>query len=93
MKKPMADPYDVDKFIVSLSQKHVLPIKMKETFPVITNKDRYYVIDTDRIMVLLRISIPSDSNAVYIVRQITEEGRKFEAWKYITLSQIIMSAR
>jgi hypothetical protein len=92
VKKPTNDPYDVDGFIISLSQKHILPIEIKEKFPVLTKRERYFGIDAGRIMMLLRLCIPNDSNAIYIIRQVTENGRKLEAWKFITLSKIIMSA-
>ena len=92
VKKPTNDPYDVDGFIISLSQKHILPIEMKEKFPVLTTRERYFGIDAGRIMMLLRLCIPNDSNAIYIIRQVAENGRNLEAWKFITLSKIIMSS-
>lgn len=92
LKKAANDPYDVDSFIISLSQKHILPIELKEKFPVLTKRDRYFGIDAGRIMMLLRICIPNDSNALYIIRQVSENGRKLEGWKFITLSKIIMSS-
>jgi len=33
LKKPVSDPYDVDAFIISYSQKHILPVEIKEKFP------------------------------------------------------------
>jgi len=91
-KKVVADPYDVDSFIISLSQKHIFPVEMKEKFPVLKSNERYFGLDAGRILMLFRICIANDSNALYIVRQVAENGRKLEGWKFITLSKIIMSA-
>ncbi len=79
LKKPTNDPCDVDGFIISLSQKHILQIEMKEKFPVLKKRERYFGIDAGRIMMLLRVCIPNDSNAIYIIRQVTENGRNLEA--------------
>jgi hypothetical protein len=38
MKKPIADLYDIDGFVISLSQKHILPIELKEKFPVLKER-------------------------------------------------------
>ena len=91
-KKGVADPYDVDSFLISYSQKHILPIEMKEKFPVLKKQERYFGIDAGRILMLLRICIANDSNALYIVREVDDGNRKIKSWKYITLSKIIMSA-
>jgi len=92
MKKPVGDSYDVDGFIISLSQRHILPIEIKEKFPVLGSRERFFGIDAGRIMMLLRMCIPNDSNGLYVVREVQEQDRKFTGWKYITLSKIIMSA-
>ena len=92
LKKPLNDPYDVDGFIISLSQRHILPVEMKEKFPVIGQRESFFGIDAGRIMMLLRLCIPNDSNALYIVREVKENGREFVAWKYITLAKMIMSS-
>lgn len=91
LKKSTNDPYDVDGFVISLSQKHILPIELKEKFPVANKKENYFGIDAGRVLMLLRICVPNDSNALYIVRQVAEDGRKLEAWKFTTLAKIIMS--
>ena len=91
-KKGANDPYDVDGFIMSLSHRHIFPIEMKEKFPVLTKYDRYFGIDAGRILMLLRICIPNDSNSIYIIRQVSENNRELESWKFITLSDLIMSA-
>lgn len=92
LKKPANDPYDIDAFVVSLSMKHVLPVELKEKFPILKPKARQFGIDAGRILMLLRICLANDSNALYIVRELDEETRNFVGWKYIPLSKILMSA-
>lgn len=65
---------------------------MKEKFPVLKKRERYFGIDAGRIMMLLRVCLPNNSNALYIIRQVSQNDRKLESWKFITLSKIIMSA-
>ena len=90
LKKATTDPYDVDGFVVSLSQKHILPIEIKEKFPT-DGRKRHFGIDAGRIMMLLRLCIPNDANALYIVREVTPD-RKFVGWKYITLSNMLVAS-
>lgn len=92
LKKSANDPYDVDSFIISLSQKHILPVELKEKFPVLKKNDRYFGIDAGRIMMLLRVCIPNDSNALYMIREMSEDGKKVNGWKFMPLSKIVMSA-
>jgi hypothetical protein len=40
---------------------------------------------------LLRICVPNNSNALYVIRQVSQDGRKLQAWKFMTLSKIIMT--
>ncbi len=40
---------------------------------------------------LLRLCLPNDSNALYLIRELDEAG-SFIGWKFITLSDIIMTA-
>jgi len=91
LKKPINDPYDVDSFIISISQKHIFPIEIKEKFPGRTGDIQFFGIDAGRIMMLLRLCIPNDSNAIYLIREMDENGN-FIGWKYITLSDIIMTS-
>ena len=91
LRRPTNDPYDVDGFIVSLSQKHIFPIELKEKFPVLEKRERYFGIDAGRIMMLLRLCIPNNTDALYIVREMNREG-EFIGWKYITLSEMIMKS-
>lgn len=91
LRKSVNDPYDVDSFLVSLSQKHIFPMEIKEKFPGQTGRDKFFGIDAGRIMMLLRLCLPNDANAVYLIRELDETGQ-FIGWKYITLSDIIMTA-
>jgi hypothetical protein len=91
LKKPLNDPYDVDSFIMSLSQKHIFPMEIKEKFPAKNGNELFFGIDAGRIMMLLRLCIPNDSNAIYLIREMDEQG-KFIGWKYITLSDILMTS-
>lgn len=91
LKKPLNDPYDVDSFMMSISQKHIFPMEIKEKFPGQNRDEQFFGIDAGRIMMLLRLCIPNDANAVYLIREMDESG-KFIGWKYITLSDIIMTS-
>ncbi len=91
LRKSVSDPYDVDSFVISLSQKHIFPVEIKEKFAAVTNHQKYFGIDAGRIVMLLRLCIPNDSNAIYLVREVDEAGA-FIGWQYITLSEIIMYA-
>ena len=91
LKKPVKDPYDVDAFLISISQKNIFPMEIKEKFPGENNHEKFFGIDAGRVMMLLRLCIPNDSNAIYLIRELDEEGR-FIGWKYITLSDIIMAS-
>ena len=90
-KKPLNDPYDVDLFLISISQKHIFPMEIKEKFPWASGNDKFFGIDAGRIMMLLRLCLPNDANSVYLIRELDESG-KFIGWKYMTLSDIIMTA-
>ena len=91
LKKPLNDPYDVDAFLISISQKNIFPMEIKEKFPGENNHEKFFGIDAGRVMMLLRLCIPNDSNAIYLIRELDEAG-KFIGWKYITLSDIIMTS-
>lgn len=90
-KKPVNDPYDIDSFLISISQKYIFPMEIKEKFPAVSGRDKFFGIDAGRIMMLLRMCLPNDANAVYLIREVDEHGR-FIGWKYITLSDIVMTA-
>ncbi len=91
LKKPLNDPYDVDSFLVSISQKHIFPMEIKEKFPGERRDGKFFGIDVGRVMMMLRLGIPNDSNSVYLIRELNEDG-KFIGWKYVTLSDIIMTS-
>jgi len=91
LKKPLNDPYDIDAFIMSISQKHIFPVEIKEKFPGINRSEKFFGIDAGRIMMLLRLCLPNESNAIYLIREM-DESKKFVGWKYITLSDLVMTA-
>jgi len=91
LKKPLNDPYDVDSFLLSISQKHIFPMEIKQKFPGQNRNEKFFGIDAGRIMMLLRLCIPNDANAIYLVREMDETG-VFIGWKYITLTDIIMTS-
>lgn len=91
LKKPLTDPYDVDSFIISLSQKYVFPVEIKEKFAGQNRQEKFFGIDAGRIMMLLRLCLPNDTNAIYLIRELSQQG-KFIDWKYITLTDIVMTA-
>lgn len=90
LKKPIEDPYDVDAFIVSY-QGAVIPIEIKEKSP--TERGEFGV-DAGRILMLLQLCIATDSNAVYLIRQVDPSPfRSLVGWKYITLADMIIGCR
>lgn len=91
MKKPVNDPYDVDSLMLSLSQRHIFPMEIKEKFPWGNGTDKFFGIDAGRVMMLLRLCLPNDSNAIYLIREVGEQGN-FVGWKYMTLSDVVMTA-
>jgi len=91
LKKPVSDPYDIDIFLISISQKYIFPVEIKEKFPGENKKEKFFGIDAGRVMMLLRLCIPNDANAIYLIREVNRRG-EFIGWKYITLSDIIMTA-
>ena len=91
LKKPLNDPYDIDSFLVSISQKHVFPMEIKEKFPAPSRDGKFFGIDAGRVMMMLRMCVPNDANALYLIREFDDRGNFIE-WKYITLSDMIMTA-
>jgi hypothetical protein len=91
LKKPLNDPYDVDSFLVSISQRHILPMEIKEKFPRDTREGKFFGIDAGRIMMLLRLCLPNETNAIYLIRELDEKGN-FIGWKYITLADLVMTS-
>lgn len=90
LQKPLEDPYDVDAFVVSFTGR-VLPVEIKEKSP--TDKGDFGI-DAGRILMLLRLCLITDSNAVYLIRQVDNSAeRNLMGWKYITLSDMIMGCK
>jgi hypothetical protein len=91
LKKPLNDPYDIDAFVMSISQRHIFPVEIKEKYPGINRSEKFFGIDAGRIMMLLRLCLPNESNAIYLIREM-DESKHFVGWKYITLSDLVMTA-
>jgi hypothetical protein len=90
MKKPFEDPYDIDAFVVSYSGA-VLPVEIKEKSPT---PDGDFGIDAGRILMLLRLCLATDSNALYLIREVENSGtRNLVNWRYITLSDMIIGCK
>ena len=87
LRKPVADPYDADAFIVSY-RGAVMPVEIKEKSPT---EGGAFGIDAGRILMMLRLCLATDSNALYLIREVgSGEGRQLKNWRYITLSDMIM---
>jgi hypothetical protein len=85
------DPYDCDGFIVSYDGK-VFPLEIKEKSPFGTGIQKLGI-DAGRLLMLLRICMPLDANAFYIVRELESGGtRQFSKWKFISLDDVIMKS-
>jgi hypothetical protein len=85
------DPYDCDGFIVSYDGK-VFPLEIKEKSPI-EGTTQKYGIDAGRLLMLLRVCLPLDANAFYIIRELESGGtRKFSKWKFISLDNVIMKS-
>lgn len=91
MKKPVSDPYDIDGFLLSYGGA-VLPLEIKEKFPASGPTFSFFGIDAGRLLMLLRLCLPNDSNAVYLIREVREKDRTFVGWKFMLLSEIIATA-
>ncbi len=92
MRKPVADPYDVDGFFVSYEGK-ILPLEIKEKFPFEANKVKLLGIDAGRILMLMRICLPLDCNGLYLIREVEDSPqRRFVGWKMTTLDSIVMNS-
>jgi hypothetical protein len=92
MRKPVADPYDVDGFFVSYGGK-ILPMEIKEKFPFEAGNTKLLGVDAGRILMLLRLCLPLDCNGLYVIREVEDtEERRFLGWKMTTLDSIIMNS-
>ena len=66
-------------------------MEIKEKFAGQSGREKFFGIDAGRIMMLLRLCLPNDSNALYLIKELDEAG-SFIGWKFITLRDIIMTA-
>jgi hypothetical protein len=92
LKKSISDPYDVDGFLLSYSTRTVLPFEIKEKFPAGSGDSAFFGIDAGRVLMLLRLCLPNDANAFYVIREVSEADRRFIDWKFMPISEIIVSA-
>jgi hypothetical protein len=87
LRKPFDDPYDVDAFIVSYRQA-VIPVEIKEKSPT---ESGAFGLDAGRILMMLRMCLATDSNSLYIVREVDNSAdRRLVGWRCITLSNLVM---
>ena len=87
LRLPFDDPYDVDAFIVSFRQT-VMPVEIKEKSPTSTGS---FGLDAGRILMMLRMCLATDSNALYVVREVdTSATRQLVGYRCITLSNLVM---
>ena len=88
LKASFIDPYDVDAFLVGFNG-NVFPVEIKEKSR--TDKGEFGI-DAGRILMMMRLCITTDSNALYIIREVdNSESRKLIGYKYITFSDMIMN--
>jgi len=88
LKASYIDPYDVDAFLVGFNG-NVFPVEIKEKSR--TDKGEFGI-DAGRILMMMRLCITTDSNALYIIREVdNSESRKLIGYKYITFSDMIMN--
>lgn len=87
LHKSLADPYDVDLFIAGF-RGTVLPIEVKEKS---STERGDFGLDAGRILMMLRLCLATQSNGMYVIRQVdANEQRSFVAWRYTLLSDIVM---
>lgn len=90
LRKPIDDPYDVDGFLVGYAGT-VMPIEIKEKSPT---PDGSFGLDAGRILMLLRLCLATDSNALYLIREVdNSDSRPLVGWRYITLADMVMGCR
>jgi len=90
LRKSVEDPYDVDAFMVGFTGT-VMPIEIKEKSP--TDKGDFGI-DAGRILMLLRLCLATDTNALYVIREVDESAtRELVGWRYITLSDMVIGCR
>ena len=88
LKASFIDPYDVDAFLVGFNG-NVFPIEIKEKSQ--TQKGEFGI-DAGRILMMMRLCVVTDSNAIYIIREIdNSSNRNLVKYRYITFSDMIMN--
>ena len=92
LKKSVSDPYDIDGFLLSYSRGMVLPLEIKEKFPAKGGDGDFFGVDAGRVLMLLRLCLPTDTNALYVISEVREADRSFVNWKFVLLSEIIAAA-
>lgn len=91
LRLTIPDAYDVDGFIIGFSGR-VFPLEVKEKSRP-PDKGEFGV-DAGRILMLLRLCLATNSNALYLIREIDDtSSRKLMGWRYITLADLIMKCR
>ena len=87
LRKPIDDPYDVDAFVVGF-RGDVLPVEVKEKSR--TNQGNFGI-DAGRILMLLRLCLATDSNALYLIREVDNTAeRGLIGWQGVTLAEMVM---
>jgi hypothetical protein len=74
LKKTIPEPSDIDGFIISFSQKHIIPVEMKEKFPLeLKDGSKLYVIDASipTSEFGLRFSAPYNESSYNINEMVT----------------------
>lgn len=88
LKASFFDPYDVDAFLVGFNG-NIFPIEIKEKSQ--TPKGEFGI-DAGRILMMLRLCIVTDSNAIYIIREVDGSlSRNLIKYRYITFSDMVMN--
>jgi hypothetical protein len=89
LNKPLEDPYDVDAFIVSFAGR-VMPVEIKEKSPT---RQGDFGLDAGRILMMLRLCLATDSNALYLIREVDNSpARQLVRWRYITLADMVIGS-
>ncbi|MDG7041152.1 MAG: hypothetical protein JRN66_07855 [Nitrososphaerota archaeon] len=86
-----ADPYDTDGFMISYGGRF-FPIELKQKSPFQHGTAGEAIgLDSGRILMMLRISLPLNANGFYIVRLVDDSpDRAFRDWKVIRLDEFLM---
>lgn len=91
LRKTFGETYDMDAFIVGFSGR-VLPLEIKEKSRV--EKTNQFGVDAGRILMLLRFCLMTDSNALYVIREVNNQpDRALIGWVYMTLADLVMMCR